>query len=875
MFQRQSRPAFPGRNIALLAAAVLLMLLFIISKLRENKKQELHENEAETETSESATPGQFPYETFFAMRDYPVFHPSMRKYNEAISDARDRYEAARPRGGNDGVFAPWTLEGPGNIGARINAVAVDPQNHNIIYIGYSHGGVWRTTNGGQSWNPMFDDNNYLSIGSIAIDPANPTHVYVGTGDPNISIFPFIGDGIWKSTDRGINWAPIGLQDQRIVSRIFVNSAVSNKIYAATMGLPFERNSDRGLYIKDMASSAWNQKLFIADGAGVIDMVVSNTNPNVIFAAGWDRVRNNHESVASGNNARIWKTKDGGNSWQMLSGGLPQTEMCRIGLTIDPNNDLHVLASYAGTDLSFEGLYETFDGGLNWQKNAGNGLNNNFQSNFAWYFGQVRINPFNSQDIWLLGVSSFRSTDGGQNWFRAVGNQQGVHADHHDLAFISATEFLMATDGGLYRSSDNGGVWTRIENIPTTQFYRVAYNPHQPTLYYGGAQDNGTSAGNASMMNNWQRVYGADGFQAVFHPNNPDIYYYEYQFGSINGTIDGIEFFDATDGIDGADRRNWDMPYILSHHDPDVMYAGTYRLYEGNGHLPVWFPLTGDLTDGDIFGASFHSITTIDESPLDPDQVYVGTSDGNVWRINPAGQSSTNISAGLPDRYVSSVKASPGNPDRVFVSHTGYKDNDFSPRLHRSDDRGNTWAPIVGDLPDLAINEIQILPGHQDSIIFAATDGGVYITLNSGINWERLGTGMPFVPVFDLDLNLSQKTLIAGTFARSMYSFPIDSLHLAENSSTFSPGGLAPPNLAVSPSPAYSSTMLSVENLKSNQVAEVVITDASGRSLWRGQFKGFGKHEENIDLNQFVPGVYIAFARTNGKVWGTRKFIVTR
>jgi len=854
-------PRISKKSLGVLAAIVFVLGCSILNFVQKNPG---------TATSKAA-PFR-PAEEFYAMRDYPFFRPDIQAYTAAIAEARQRSGSNTGSRSGNGVSAPWTLQGPGNIGARVNTIAIHPTNPSIIYIGYSGGGAWKTTNGGATWSPIFDEQDYLAIGHIAVDPGNPDHLYIGTGDPNIGGYPFIGNGVWKSTDQGATWQPLGLEGQRIVSKLIVNPSGSQKIYAATMGVPFERNNDRGLYRADLNAPAWQQSLFVSDQTGIIDLVVSPTDPDVLYAAAWDRIRNNQESTVSGENARIWKSTDGGINWSPLSGGLPQGAQSRIGLAIDPNNGQHVVATYANTNLAFGGLYETFDGGLSWQQNAGTGLDVNLQSNFAWYFGKVRINPFNSQDIWILGVNTYRSLDGGQTWFLGV---DGPHVDHHDLAFLSATQFLLGTDGGLYRSNDNGQNWQRAENIPTTQFYRVAYNPHQPGLYYGGAQDNGTIAGNANQVNAWNDLFGGDGFQAVFHPEDPNIYYYEAQNGAIYGSPDGgfIDF--ATEGIVTSDRRHWDMPYLISRHNPDIMYTGTYRLYIGLGHLPLWTPITDDLTDGLVFASRFHTISALDESPLDPDQVYVGTNDGNVWLVKPNTPDIINVTAGLPERYVSSVKASPTDASRVFVSQTGYRDNDFSPRIHRSDDLGATWIPISGDLPNLAVNDLYILPDANDQVIFAATDGGVYVTLDGGVAWERLGTGMPFVPVYDLDHNLSQNTLIAGTHARSVMTFPIDSLMLDPSTPTFNPESPTGPALSVTPSLAKGTTTLTVENLRLNQQAVVLVTNLSGKALLQIPFTGAGKQEQAIDLEAFPAGVYVAAIRSEGRILAVRRFVVGR
>jgi len=879
MFQRPTKPAFPARTI-LLIAALAIALVYLLWNAQQapsaaQSDEKTEQDEAEKESAEKTDGGLWPAEWFYAVREYPHFSPDVDAYSLGLETARLQENAARSRGGWPGFTAPWTVQGPGNIGARINTIAVHPVNRDIMYIGYSGGGIWKTTDGAATWLPIFDKQNFLSVGDITLDPKNPEIVYAGTGDPNISAYPFIGDGIWKSINGGQTWQHLGLTEARIITKVIVDPSNSNIIYAATMGLPFERTPNRGLYKTTDGGRNWQKVLFVSEDAGVIDLVMSPENHNVLYAAVWDRIRNNKESLVSGNNARIWKTTDGGTTWKKMEGGLPQDAKSRIGLTIDPQNGQRVMASYAGADLTFNAIYETLDGGTTWKKNAAVGLDPYFQGGFAWYFGKIRINPYNAKDIWILGVNTFRSVDGGQSWAFAVGSNNDVHVDHHDITFTDPNAFLLATDGGLYQSTDDGQNWNKIEQIPTTQFYRVAYNPFKSDVYYGGAQDNGTVVGNSFGKNDWTPVFGGDGFQAVFHPTDPKIQYFEFQNGSIFCSVDaGQNFLNGTEGIDDADRKHWDMQYIMSHHNSDIMYTGTYRAYRSFGHPAVWQPISPDLTDGIVFAPRFHTISTLDESVFDPNLLYIGTTDGNVWRGNPGNQNWEKISITLPNRYVSAVKASLNEPDRVFAAHTGYRDNDSTPRLHRSDDRGATWKPIVGDLPNLAINDLQLIPGHQDSLIFAATDGGVYATLDGGKHWERLGFGIPVVPVYDLDLNPSQKTLIAGSHARSIFSFPLDSLRLGADVSVFDPNAIRIPGLMVRPTIASREIGIQVTNLNSSQTAEVVICDLQGKVVWSDTFRAFQRELQPVDISAFPAGIYVAFARVGSRNLGYRKFVVT-
>ncbi len=859
MFERNKKPFAPG--LILVLAALLIGLIWFLNKATSSRNAPAQ--------SQKPMKERLPADWFFAMREYPTFRTDLSTYDGLIQIAAMH---AQKRSIWPGFSAPWTTQGPANIGARINTIAVHPSNPNTIYIGYSAGGVWKTTNGGQNWVPIFDQRNYMAIGSIAIDPSNPNTIYVGTGDLNISGYPFIGDGLWKSTDGGQTWQHLGLEQTRIISKVIVHPTDSKKLYVATMGQPFARDSHRGLYVSTNGGVSWQKTLYVNEQCGVIDLEIDPQSPNILYASVWNRIRNNQESLVVGNDARIWKSLDGGLNWQMLTNGLPLEPKSRIGIAIDQLNPQRLMAVYTGADLNLDEVFVSNDRGVSWNPLPYTNLDKSIHGGFGWYFGKMHINPFNPNNIWVLGVTSQTSMDGGITWSEGAGWSNDVHADHHDMIFVNATTALLATDGGLYKTTDGGVSWNKIENIPTTQFYRTAYNPHNPDFYYGGTQDNGTITGNAAGLTQWSRLYGGDGFQAAFHPTNPKIFYYEWQNGNIVGSTDGIWVENATQGIDDFDRRHWDMQYFISPNDPNVMLTGTYRVYRGKGHLPLWEPVSPDLTDGVIYGERFHTISTIAESPLSAGLVYVGTNDGNVWEGDPGTQIWNNRTAGLPERYVSSVKPSPTMPNRVFVTHTGYKDGNNTPLIHRSENRGQTWTSISGDMPNFAVNDIAILPGHQDTVIFAATDVGVYGTRNGGLHWERLGIGMPFIAIYDLEFNVQKKELVAASFGRSLLSFPLDSLKLGLDVSTFDPFAANQPVLRAYPSLFAQDCTIDLDRLRTGVPTELIVVHGSGQIMLREVVQNQSSKQVSLNTTGWPPGMYYVSVRTAGALWAHQKLI---
>jgi photosystem II stability/assembly factor-like uncharacterized protein len=847
----------------LLFALTGLFLTISCNQIREINK---------TPKSDRLAEKHFPNDHFFLQRAYPDLTFDLAAYENGLRDAMTK---ANQRNGN-GFDGEWTVQGPANIGARANTVAVHPTDENILLTGFSSGGIWKTIDGGANWYPVFDDKLWTSIGDIVFDPNQPGVVYAGTGDPNISFYPMLGDGVYKSTDNGETWKHIGLSEQRVISKIVPHPSDPKVLFAASMGLPFVRNNLRGLYKTSDGGATWQQVLLVSDQAGITDVVMDPFNPNVLYASGWDRIRTNQESLISGPGAKVYKSTDGGNTWSMLQNGLPQGNRGRTALAISKLNPGVVYVRYVGTNADLESIYKTTDAGNSWSPidvaDLGGAL-----GGFGWYFGTMALHPQDDEHIYILGVELWERDPVTGYWNVATPPwwEYDVHADKHDITFSQSGALFLATDGGLYKSPDGGFTWEDIENIPTTQFYRVAFNPHQPDLYYGGAQDNGTSAGNAEFIDLWQRIYGGDGFQAAFRPDLPDVMYAEAQNGNIVVSDDaGNTFFAADDGIESADRRNWDMPYIISPHNPDVMYAGTFRMYRSvNGVFPFFEAISEDLTDGVVFHPRHHNVTTISESPLEEFLLYVGTADGNVWRTPDSGGTWENVSNGLPDRYVTEVKASPSNTDWVYVSHSGYRDNENIPRLHRSTNRGDSWEDISSDLPNLAINDLYILPGHADSVLFVATDGGVYGSIDAGVTWNRLGTNLPFVPVFDLEWNPAKNEIFAGTFARSIMSYSIDSLLKMEDDtvSTFTPRSPFGGGIRLFPSPAVDELTLEFGNPHPTRPAQVVMLNIQGKAVYRETIAGGGKVTRRLDVRHLPPGVYVIKLKA-GHVVRSGKFV---
>ncbi len=686
-------------------------------------------------------------------------------------------------------------------------------------------------------------------------------------EQEIRMFPeqfWIGGGVFKSTDGGESFEYIGLAECRIISKILVNPDNPDQVFAGAMGVPFVETEDRGLYRSDDGGESWTKIFSVSDDSGITDMVMNPQNPEEIYVANWNRIRTVFESVVSGEEGGIFKTSDGGDNWIELTNGLPEGPVGRIGLKLWDGDPSKVYALYVGVDSQLQGIFKSDDSGASFSEISTEGIAENALGGFGWYFAKLGLSPFDEDEISVLGVDMFSTTDGGSSWFQSVPDwwTYEVHADKHDMEYIGDGDILLATDGGLYRTTTGlepfSLGWQDVDEIPNTQFYRIATDPFTGGVYYGGAQDNGTSGPDENPEDPWIRIFGGDGFTPIPDPVNPNIFYCTTQRGNFYAIdYEIFDFINLTDqGIDPDDRSNWDSPFIMDHFDNTVIYAATERVYQMEfAPYGVFEPISPSLVDA-VDENSNRTISAIAQSPVNQEVLYAGTSDGLVWVRQNESADWEEVTTGLPTNYVTDLKGSSTSEGTVFVTLSGYRLNDNTSHLYRSTDFGEIWESVTGDLPAMPINHFE---EYAPGIWFIATDNGVYMTENSGENWTRVGGNMPFIVVSDLAIDQIDNKLVAGTFAQSIWSVPLADVlsepdHTAEGSEL---------DFLVYPNPAQN--QLSIEGHgDSNQYA---IYDLTGKKVDAGVLTT-GINE--IDLAQLSSGVYLVAVLKNGIKQGTKK-----
>jgi len=684
--------------------------------------------------------------------------------------------------------------GPALTSGRVIAFAVNPKDSTQYYVAAASGGVWKTTNNGTTFTPVFDNEGSYSIGAITLDPNNPNVVWVGTGECNGQRSVGWGDGVYKSEDGGRSWRNVGLKASEHIGRIVVDPHDSDTVWVAAQGPLWGPGGDRGLYKTTDGGKTWTKSLDISPDTGVTDVVIDPRNMDVVYAASWQRRRHVFTYVGGGPEGGIHKSTDGGKTWTKLHGGLP-AEVGRIGLAISPANADYLYATVeAGEGQG--GTYRSTDFGASWQKMG------DFVAQ-GMYYGQIVCDPKDPERIYILSTINQVSNDGGRTT-QALG-EQNKHVDNHALWVDPANtkHYLAGCDGGAYESWDRGATWVFKSNLPIVQFYRIAADNSKPFYYvYGGTQDNNSIGGPSRSKAregvgsaDWFVTMGGDGFGQQVDPEDPNTVYSEMQDGGLvrydRGTGQRVGINPVPGRGEPPFRFYWDSPIVISPHSHTRLYFGGNRLFRSDDRGDSWTPVSPDLTRQidrntlKIMGkvprpetiargqstSYYGNIISISESPKQEGLIYCGTDDGLIQVTEDGGKTWRKIDKvpGVPDgTYVGRLLASQHDANVVYALFDNHKNADFAPWVMKSADRGKTWTAIASDLPKngptLSIAEDFVDP----NLLFIGTEFGLFCSRDGGQKWTRMHGGLPTIAVRDLVIQKRDNDLVVGTFGRGIY-----------------------------------------------------------------------------------------------------------
>ncbi|WP_412067231.1 T9SS type A sorting domain-containing protein [Rubrivirga sp. IMCC43871] len=794
------------------------------------------------------TPGPVePDDAFFRQRAFPVGRIDGEALRQAARDVASRLPARTTGTG-------WRFAGPTNVSGRVTALAVE--SFDRFTVGTATGGLFQTSDGGASFTAVGGDAFTAPVGALALDPSDPGTLYVGTGEANGGggSVAFEGSGVWRTRDGGASFEPLGLERTASIGRLAVDPTDPDVLLVAAMGALYTDTPDRGVYRSDDGGASWTQTLFVDEGTGAIDLAIHPTHPDTVFAATWERSRRLERRDYGGPGSGVWRSADGGRTWAPLAGGLPTgDDVGRIGLSIAASRPSTVYAAATDATGFLSGLYRSDDGGDTWARQPGSV----FSPSYGWWFGQVRVDPTDWRTVYLPWFELGKSTDGGASFFDANG---GMHVDHHAL-WIDPSDpdrLIAGNDGGVYRSETGGDLWRAAAGLPSTQFYTVDADRGR---LVGGTQDNGTvlDTGGTPM---WTDVFGGDGQYTRFDPSDPDVLYVSYQYGNFLRTSPdggGARFISPN-----ASRWNWSAPLELSPFDPSELYVGSDRVHRSRDRGETWTVISPSLAPGGAAGnLVYKTITTISASPAAPGVLWAGTDTGRVWRTTDDGDTWVEVSAGLPERWITRVTAHPTRSGTAAVTVSGFRWAESAAQVFRTDDGGATWTPLADGLPDAPANDVLFLP--TDDGLAVATDVGVFLS-TGGAGWAPLASGLPVVPVTDLDLDGT--LLAAATYGRGVYTVDLGTVTTAS----------APPaavSVRVGPNPTRSAVSIRVAPARPGPV-EVAVFDVRGRRL-ATLYDGTLASERVLRwVGDRVPaGVYVVRVTAGGRTVSRRVTVLAR
>ena len=707
----------------------------------------------------------------------------------------------------------WQFLGPTNISGRMTDIAVvTPKGKEYtIYVAGASGGVWKTENEGTTFEPIFQHAMSTSIGDLAIAPSNQRILWVGTGEANIFRSSQAGAGIYKSLDGGKTREHKGLIDTNTISRIIIHPGNPDIVYVAASGHEWTENPERGVYKTIDGGNTWEKVFYINEKTGAIDLVMDPGNPDILYTATWQRTRkkwNDPRNEATYTGSGIYKTTDAGKTWEPINNGLPQPQYRgRIGIDIcqaKPNVLYAFIDNYEVIGAWEKGVVDSYgrpkmgkikgatvfrsdDQGGTWrQVSQDNEYMQELSATYGWVFGQIRVDPKNENKIYVMGLDLNVSEDGGKT-FRPL---EGMHGDHHGLWIDPEnTDYLVnVNDGGVVISYDGGKNWRILnQNLPLVQFFNVMYDMDKPFHVYGSIQDHGSYRGEVDLSRGrfqipakeWESMPGGEGSSHAIDPTDPSIVYSAGFYGHITRT--DIKAWEQKLIVpkppegEPPYRGQWVAPFILSPHNPRIIYHGMNYLFRSLDRGDTWERISPDLTYNDknkIGDIPYQTIFTISESPLKFGLIYAGTDDGRVHVTKDGGLTWTEITKGVaPNKWISRVTASAFDLATVYMSQNGKRDDDFTPYLWKSTDYGKTWQNISGNIPSGPINVIREDPVNKN-LLYEGTDYGVYITLDGGKQWQSLPTNLPTTYVHDLVIHPRENILVAATHGRGMWAMDV-------------------------------------------------------------------------------------------------------
>jgi len=688
--------------------------------------------------------------------------------------------------------------GPALMGGRIADIAIHPDKKSTWYVASASGGVWKTINAGITWTPVFDNEGSYSIGDVTIDPNNPDVIWVGTGENVSGRHVGWGDGVYKSTNAGKNWASMGLKKSEHIGKILVDPRDSNVVYVAAEGPLWSPGGDRGLYKSTNGGVNWTLVLEIDENTGITDIEFNPENPDVIYAAAYERRRHVWGLMAGGPNGGIYKSIDAGASWQRKEAGLPAGDVGKIGLAVTAADPNLVYATIEADDEN-KGFYRSADQGESWSKknpyiSGGTGPH---------YYQELTASPQTADLVYQMDVFMRVTRDGGEH-ISILGTGREKHSDNHAFWVDPQDDLhlLAGTDAGLYESFDQGTSWRHFPNLPISQFYKVAVDNSLPFYnVLGGTQDLGTLFGPSRTMitdgvrnQDWYVPLGADGYGVAFDPSDDNVGYMEYQQGYMfrhhRDTEELVHIQPQPAPGDAPERWNWDTPIFISPHDSSRIYVGSQRVWRSDNRGDSWQAVSGDLTTntnryelgyrGRVWSvddmhdngamSKYSTITSISESPVTEGVLYTGSDDGLIYATSDGGANWQRAESlpGLPERvFINDLEASLYDADTVFAIADAHKTGDFSPYVFVSANQGRKWRSISGDLPDGTIVWAIQQDHENENLLFLGTEYGVYFSVNGGVNWHKMA-GAPTVAFRDLKLQRRDNDIVGATFGRGIY-----------------------------------------------------------------------------------------------------------